>query len=135
QEPSPSTAAAVPPPMDFPAGWLAVVEGPGRGAVLGLSSGPNTIGRDFESRVRIDFGDHDIALQDHALILYDPQQRSFRLTRGEGKRPVTVDDVPLTRAIPLRGGEFITLGRTTLRFIPLCDDRFDWAEGVTKTPR
>ena len=44
------------PMRDPPVGWLVVIRGPGKGRVLTLGNGMNSLGRGADARVRINFG-------------------------------------------------------------------------------
>ena len=111
-------------------GWLAVIAGPGRGQVLALGYGINEIGRGVEARVRLDFGDDAVELGHHAAIIYSSKTRHFYLQpREEGGR-VALDGHSLQGTTELKPGQTLTLGRTELRFTPLCGVDFDWSQGA-----
>lgn len=107
-------------------GWVVIVAGPGRGCSRMLGQGMNQIGRDPDQEVALDFGDEGIYRKSHAQITYDPQGRKFYANHG-GQRDLTyLGGEPLLQATELKGGEEITLGGTTLRFIPFCGENFQW---------
>ena len=115
--------------MDDPiAGWLVVVDGPGKGQFCRLGYGLNTLGRGGDSRVRIDFGDNEISREAHATLTYDPKGRKFYLQHGGGLNLTYVGDEPVLSPTPLEGLQHIVLGRTTFRFIALCGPDFDWQD-------
>ncbi len=109
-------------------GWLAVVEGPGRGEVLALGYGVNDIGRGADARVRLDFGDPKIDPHGQAAIIYTARSRRFYL---QSMAPGNwVDNCPVVdKSVELTGGETLRMGQTRLRFVPLCGRGFDWREG------
>ncbi len=107
-------------------GWLVVINGPGKGHVLSLGYGMNSLGRSQQERVCLDFGDEEISRNQHALISYDPRGRKFYVQHGGGRNLTYLGDQPLLIPQELRGGENIMLGQTTLRFVPLCGENFDW---------
>lgn len=107
-------------------GWLVIIEGPGRGRVLTLGYGVNSVGRGAKARVRLEFGDREISRNAHALITYDPRGRRFYLQHGGGINLTYLNEQPVLAAIELRGGEVIAVGRTRLRFVPFCGAEFDW---------
>ncbi|MGF1529518.1 MAG: FHA domain-containing protein [Candidatus Competibacterales bacterium] len=120
---------AVAPPtrrFQFVVGWLVVIAGPGCGHVAPLYVGTNPIGRGEGALISLEFGDDGIRGQDHAIINYDHHRRQFHLIGRSA--PVELNGAPLLEPCWLKGGEFITLGRTRLRFVALCDTQFDWQD-------
>lgn len=111
-------------------GWLAVVAGPGKGASARLGNGQNSIGRGAGSRVRLDFGDRQISRSEHAVLTYDPRSNRFFIQQGNGVNLVYLEDKPVLSPTPLPNGSRIILGKTTLRFVALCDDEFTWLGGA-----
>jgi hypothetical protein len=107
-------------------GWLAIVEGPGRGASLNIGYGNNRIGRAPTENVSLDFGDEEISRENHATITFDGRHRRFYLLPGQGRNLVYVNDQPVMSPQELSGGEEILLGQTKLRFVPFCSKSFDW---------
>lgn len=113
--------------IDPVVGWLVVIAGPGRGHVLRLGHGMNSIGRADDQRCRLDFGDTEISRKTHATVTYDPRGRKFYLMHGGGQNLTYVLETPVLQPVVLNGGERISLGKTTLKFIPLCGADFDWS--------
>ena len=113
---------------DPPVGWLVVVQGPGQGKVVTLGNGVNTIGRAPSERVCLNFGDETISRQRHALITYDPKGRKFHVQQGDGTNLTYIGDAPVLTPTELEEFSFIQMGETVLLFVPLCGERFDWAE-------
>jgi hypothetical protein len=109
-------------------GWLVIVEGPGKGRSLELGMGANAIGRNATQRIALDFGDHEIHREKHALLIFDPRSKRFFLQGSADARNLTYvgDDLVLV-PVELKGGETIIVGRTHLRFIPLCGPDFSWS--------
>jgi hypothetical protein len=107
-------------------GWLAIVEGPGRGASLNIGYGNNRIGRAPTENVSLDFGDEQISRENHATITFDGRHRRFYVLPGQGRNLVYVNDQPVMTPQELTGGEEILLGQTKLRFVPFCGKSFDW---------
>ncbi len=110
----------------FPVGWLMVVEGEGRGSAFTLFNGVNNIGRGEDQTVRLDFGDNAISRENHASIAYDPRHRSFFIGHGGKANIVRRNDRPVLSTEEMAAGDHITIGETTLRFVPLCGPDFDW---------
>jgi len=109
-------------------GWLAIVAGPGAGDYVRLGYGMNNIGRSDDQRCRLNFGDENISRQNHASVTYDPRGRKFYLQHGGGQNLTYLGQTPVLQPAELRGGEMIVLGGTTLRFVPLCGEAFDYTD-------
>ncbi|MCX6966660.1 MAG: FHA domain-containing protein [Verrucomicrobia bacterium] len=116
-------------PMADPlVGWLVVIAGPGQGNFARLGHGMNSIGRAEGQRCRLDFGDTEISRKVHATITYDPRGRKFYLMHGGGQNLTYLGETPVLQPALLTGGELISLGKTSLKFIPLCGPDFDWSQ-------
>jgi len=109
-------------------GWLVIVNGKGKTNVLTLGYGMNSIGRSPDERISINFGDEEISRTQHAIITYDPRGRKFYVQHGGGKNLTYLGDQVLLVPMELKGGEDILIGQTTLRFMPLCGEHFDWQQ-------
>jgi len=109
-------------------GWLVVIAGPGQGNCVRLGHGMNSIGRAEGQRCRLDFGDTEISRKVHATVTYDPRGRKFYLMHGGGQNLTYIGETPVLQPALLNGGEVIFLGKTTLKFIPLCGPDFDWSQ-------
>ena len=116
------------PMQDPPAGWLVIVDGPGRGAVATLGVGQNAIGRDASQRISLDYGDTTISRVNHAAITYDPRQRKFHILRGDGINLTYVEDELVLEARELEALAHVRIGDTVLRFVPFCGHAFSWDE-------
>ena len=109
-------------------GWLAIVEGPGKGKALQLGNGSNPIGRGRTARVSLDIGDNQISRGGHAVVTYDPRGRKFFVQHGGGKNLTYLGDQPVLVPTELPAHSHIHIGSTVLRFVPLCGDAFDWQD-------
>lgn len=107
-------------------GWLVIIDGPGKGNYLKLGNGQNSIGRGTTERIRLDFGDEQISRANHATLTYDPRGRTFYIQQGHGTNLAYLDDSPVLAPAKLSAGNRITLGETTLLFVPLCGESFSW---------
>ena len=116
------------PMLDPPVGWLVVVRGPGKGRVLTLGNGMNVMGRGPNARVRIDFGDDTIARANHARLVYEPRQRVYLLSHGEGANLTYLNRNVVTETVEIESGAMIEVGETTLRFQAFCTKEFDWPD-------
>lgn len=112
---------------EFPVGWLVVVDGPGRGSAFTIYSGVAQIGRGEGQNVRLDFGDTSISRENHAAIAYDPELRKFYLGHGGKANLVRLNNRPVLSTEELANGNLIRIGETTIRFVALCGEGFDWS--------
>lgn len=110
-------------------GWLVVLEGPGKGNHRPVYNGSNTIGRNSNQRIPLDFGDGSISGEQQAFLVYDSKKRQFQIVPNLG-RPnlVHLNDSALLSNSELKARDKITMGQTTLLFVPLCGPDFDWSD-------
>lgn len=107
-------------------GWLVVIDGPGKGRCLNLGFGMNSIGRDVDERVSLDFGDDEISRKSHTLVTFDPKGKKFYLQHGGGINLTYIGDQPILQTQELKGREVISIGNTRLCFVPFCGPDFMW---------
>ena len=112
------------------AGWLVVVKGPGRGGFRPIFVGMNSVGRDADQRISLSFGDDMISREEHAFIAYDEEARRFYLQHGGKANLVRLAGRPVLSPTELAPYDLIRIGKTTLRFIPLCGPEFAWSDDV-----
>jgi hypothetical protein len=110
----------------FPAGWLVVKTGPGRGAAFALSQGVSQIGRGLDQTVALDFGDMAISRQNHAAIAYDAATHRFHIGHGGKSNLVRLNGKPLLSTEVVGDGDEIQIGETTLLLKVLCTPEFNW---------
>ena len=110
-------------------GWLIVIDGPGKGNHRPIYSGSNTIGRNANQRISIDYGDDTISAEQQAFLVYDGKKRQFQLVPNLG-RPnlVHLNESALLANSELKARDKVVIGRTTLLFLPLCGPEFDWSD-------
>ena len=113
------------------AGWLVVVKGPGRGGFRPIYVGMNSIGRETNQRISLSFGDDMISREEHAFIAYDEESRQFYLQHGGKANLVRLAGRPVLSPTELQPYDLIRIGKTTLRFIPLCGPDFAWSDELT----
>ena len=109
-------------------GWLVIVNGPGRGGFCKLGYGQNSVGREAEERVRLDFGDETISRKKHCFVIYEPRERQYTIRPGDGANLTYLNGKMLSETRSLKAGDLIEVGHTTLRFVPLCGRDFEWHE-------
>ena len=111
---------------DPPVGWLVSIDGPGKGSVLTLGIGMNTVGRGDEPRISIPFSDDEISRGKSFSIAYDEKNSQFLLLPGEGKTLVYVEGQPVLQRVEMTAHMVFQIGQTSFRFVPLCGPDFDW---------
>jgi hypothetical protein len=111
-------------------GWLVAVTGPGKGRARAVYEGTNPAGRDPSQQIPLDFGDTEISREKHFFVTYEPKKRSFHISVGEKRNLVYVNgEVVLSgTSATLSEGSEIEVGKTKLRFVPLCGPGFSWDE-------
>lgn len=114
----------------LPVGWLVVISGPQAGLALPIQSGRNSLGRSKAMNLTLPASDKTVSSENHAWISYNRKTREFRVTAGAG--PETWMGDTLVESEPLARGDKITVGETELRFVPFCDDSFDWTDVLPK---
>lgn len=97
-------------------GKLTILEGPGAGSSVKIYSGTNQIGRGEDMRVQINFGDHYISRQQHAVITVDAASKEARIYDGGKPGGVFVNGTRLSADQTIQFGDTIKLGDTTLKF-------------------
>lgn len=110
------------------AGWLVVVNGPGRGGFRPIFVGMNSIGRDPAQRVSLSFGDEAISREEHAFVTYDEESRRFYIQHGGKANLIRIGAQPVLVPTELKANDRIRIGKTTLRFVPCCGPEFTWGE-------
>lgn len=106
------------------AGWLVVVEGPGRGADLRLGAGKNFLGTAPGGAPCRLSADAPLAAR-IAAVAYDPKDGSFTLVPGSASELCYHNGGNLLTPAPLAAGDTLTIGEATLRFVPFCGS-FRW---------
>ncbi|MCB1668895.1 MAG: FHA domain-containing protein [Pseudomonadales bacterium] len=113
---------------EFVVGWLVVVEGPGRGMSKPLGYGMNPVGREEETGVQLNFGDEEISRKAHCQIAYDHKNKKFYIQHGGGQNLTYLGNEPVLSSSELHKDATISIGNTTLKFVQLCGDDFDWEQ-------
>jgi hypothetical protein len=115
-------------------GWLVVVAGLGRGQARPVHYGQNAVGRGHDLRISIDFGDQRISREPHAFVIYDDVQRKFFIRDNGKSNIVRLNGNAVLTHSELLDRDRITIGETTLLFVALCDQNFDWlVDNAAKT--
>jgi hypothetical protein len=127
-DPISAVAHRTAPEVRFPAGWLVVVDGPGRGAFFAVTTSVSSIGRGADQSISLNFGDASISRQNHAAIAYDAEQNRFFLGHGNKSNIVRRNGMPVLATEELFDGDVIRIGKTSLRFVALCGESFTWGD-------
>lgn len=106
-------------------GWLVCVDGPNKGNDYRIHNGNNYIGRDASMDICIR-NDNHISNLNAAIIGYDDVERQFFFGPAGGHNTVRVNKKMVINAVTLSPYDELTVGTTTLMFVPLCGERFDW---------
>ena len=110
--------------QDPVAGFLVVVNGPGRGSVYRLGYGMSSIGRDASQRISLDHGDLAVSRENHCLVTFDPAVRKFYIQAGEGPGLTYLNNEAVLKPEELASGNHVMLGVTELRFLARCGEGF-----------
>lgn len=92
---------------------IKVVEGPGAGTSLPVYPGDNAIGRNDRNNIPLAFGDDSIHREGHAWIRV--KDGTFAIVHGGQSNPVYLNGEKVSDSRPLKVGDHIKLGATTLR--------------------
>jgi hypothetical protein len=109
-------------------GWLVAVAGPGKGKSRPVFEGMNSAGRDPGQGIPLDFGDQEISREKHFFVTYERRKRSFHISNGEKTNLVYLNGEVVLGPMVLTEGSEIEVGKTKLRFVPLCGPGFSWDE-------
>lgn len=110
-------------------GWLVILDGPGKGNHRPIFYGSNTIGRNSNQRIALDFGDDAISGEQQAYLVYDDKKRQFQLVPNLGRQNlVHLNGSALLSNTELKSRDRIMMGRTEILFVPLCGPEFDWSD-------
>jgi hypothetical protein len=95
---------------------VAIIDGPGKGAVFPVRAGSNGIGRtEGANSISLSFDDRGIHGSQHAIIVYEKLTKSFLLVHGGKENPVLLNGAAV-KVHPLSNGDSIRVGVTTLKF-------------------
>ena len=111
--------------IDPVVGWLVCVKGPDRGRDYRIRSERNFIGRSEKMDICI-AGDNSISRDRHAVVTYNPNKNSFKLSPGETNGMVCVNGEDVESLTDLKPYDRIRLGETELLFIPFCGENYQW---------
>lgn len=108
-------------------GWLVCIGGNHFGEDFKLKAGRNFIGRSSEMDVALT-GDPSVSRDRHAIILYEPKNNIFIVQSGDAKELFYLNDKVVLNATEISAYDKLTLGNSTLLFVPCCSDKFKWED-------
>jgi pSer/pThr/pTyr-binding forkhead associated (FHA) protein len=98
---------------------LVLTEGPGAGQTRDVYAGTNSIGREpSRNRIGLVVGDDTISRESHAIVFHDEKAGLFQLFDGGKPNPVYLNGQVVTAQAPLKFGDVIHIGKTSMRFDP-----------------
>ena len=106
-------------------GWLVGIEGECIGQSFQLREGKNFVGRGEDMDVVIR-GDMAVARKRHACVIFEPRAGIFYAQPGESHELFYLNYNVVLNSEILKSHDVITLGETSLMFIPLCGPDFSW---------
>ncbi len=108
-------------------GWLVALSGGDKGNSYTLYTGKNFIGRSSTMDIVL-VGDEKVSREKHTTIMYEPMAKKFFVLSSESNGMVYMNGTALMDNHELMDREKFTVGDTTLMFVRLCGDDFDWEE-------
>lgn len=108
-------------------GWLICIAGARVGMDYKIHSGKNFIGRGDEMDIQI-LGDNEINRRNHAIIVYDPKNRTTMLLPGDSEGLVYLDGKAVYVPTKVQEYNTIEMGRSRFLFISLCGEHFEWSD-------
>jgi len=111
--------------IDPVVGWLVCIEGVDKGRDYRIRSEKNVIGRSERMDICI-AGDKSISRDNHACVVFNPNNRSFRVQVGDSRGLVYLNGSEVISHSELKPYDVIEIGATKLAFIPFCGENFNW---------
>lgn len=104
--------------------WLVAVEGEDKGKSYPLVTGRNSIGRSFDCSV--DLTDKSVSRKAVTYVIYEPNKNQFFIQVTENKTLVYINGNLALENKELHNRDLITVGNTSLIFVPFCNEEFTW---------
>lgn len=112
-------------------GWLVCIEGADKGKDYRIWARNNTIGRSEKMDICIT-GDETISRENHARLAYDEKHNNFHLIPAESTNNIYLNDEPIYIPVKLGAYDVIEFGETKLLFVPFCNEKFTWKNGISQ---
>lgn len=110
------------------AGWLVCVSGSDKGRDYRLHSGKNFVGRGTQMDIIL-ADDRQISRSKHCSFTYDPKGNAFYLSAEDGNL-VYLNEEIVTQPQKLKESDQVTVGETTLMFVPFCKEGREWEKDL-----
>lgn len=110
-------------------GWFVCIEGPDKGKDFRILAKNNSIGRGEKMDICIK-GDTTISRENHARLGYDEKHNAFHIIPGDSANNIYLEDEPIYVPTKLAAYQVVELGETKLMFVPFCNERFTWKDGL-----
>lgn len=111
--------------IDPAVGFLVCVSGVHKGADFRLRSGRNFIGRTPDMDVSLP-DDDTVSRENHSMVSYDSRNNLFTLVPGTGRGITYLNGNAVESATGLTAYDEISVGKSSLLFLPLCGEKFRW---------
>lgn len=105
-------------------GWLVCITGTEKGKDFRLHTGKNFVGRSTSMDIVL-VDDKKISRDRHCSVTYDPVSNQFYISSERGN-PTYKNEKLLEAPLILEEGDRITIGETSLLFIPFCKEERKW---------
>ena len=115
--------------VEPPVAWLVCVKGPYAGCAFECKTGRNRIGRDPGMDICLT-EDPSVSRDTHAIITYEPKQRTFYLDPGTSSGLTYLNRDYIFDHKELHGYDKIELGKSTFLFLPFCGEQFSWSDYI-----
>ena len=109
--------------FDPPVGWMVIVAGPNLGADFTIHPGGNAIGR-APAAIALDMD--PLVVENHLSVFYESRSNRFVLRPGTSSVRSYINGAPVESGTDLRRGDRLRIGNTTLLFVPLAGEHFEW---------
>lgn len=110
-------------------GWFVCIDGPDKGKDYSILAKNNTIGRSEKMDICIK-NDSTISRENHARLGYDEKHNVFHLIPGESSNNIYINEQPIYVPTEIEAYTVIEIGETKLIFVPFCNDKFTWKDGL-----
>lgn len=108
-------------------GWIVCIKGNMLGESFPIREGENRIGRSTSMDIILLY-ENSVSREDHAVIQYDSNHRTFNLSIKKQECYVAVNQKKVKQNVLLSNRDQITIGECVLVFVPFCDKTFGWNE-------
>ncbi len=125
------TTVSLEPPVAPVVGWLVCVKGNNLGRDYRIVAGRNFVGRGDKMDICIK-GDNSVSRASHAVVVYDPKSNVFLAQPGDAKELFYINDSLVLSPTQMKAMDRISVGETTLVFVPLCGEGFQWSNEIEK---